>query len=149
MKYPEIIFISFLLAALLTGCGSGDQKTASDQDKDSPSLIRSRRDDGTLSSVSPVDKNGYVHGIRVNYYEDGRTVHSKVTYEHGRKHGPAQWYYKSGKLFEHTEFYYGRRNGVTRRYYESGALMEEVTYEKGKEMPGKKRYDKNGQPIPD
>lgn len=149
MKNLVRITISVMLAVVFSGCGSEKGKMTSEQGEDSPSLVRTKRDDGTLSSVSPVDDNGYVHGVRVNYYEDGRTLHSKVTYEHGRKHGPAQWYYKSGHLYEHTEFFYGRRHGITRRYYESGELMEEVTYEKGEEQPGKKRFDRSGQLITD
>jgi antitoxin component YwqK of YwqJK toxin-antitoxin module len=107
-------------------------------------MVQRRREDGTLSSVSPVDSEGFVHGVKVNYYEDGRTIHSRVTYEHGRKHGPAIWYYRSGQVYEHTAFHYGRKEGLTKRYYESGQLMEQVTYHRGEEQPDKKRYRRDG-----
>lgn len=138
-----IIFLSLLIAS----CGG--EKTDSEQaaDENSPMVVKKRRDDGTLSSLNPVDEDGYVHGVKVNFYEDGVTVHSKITYEHGRKHGPAIWFFKSGKIYEHTEFYQNRRNGVTKRYYESGELYEEIPYEAGEELPGKKRYNRDGEQI--
>ena len=110
-------------------------------------MVKKKREDGTLSSLNPVDENGYVHGVKVNFYDDGLTVHSKITYEHGRKHGPAIWFFKSGNIFEHTTFYQNRKNGLTKRYYETGDLYEEITYEAGEELPGKKTYDKEGNLI--
>ena len=110
-------------------------------------MIRKRRDDGTLSSLNPVDEDGYVHGVKVNFYEDGVTVHSKVSYEHGRKHGPAIWFFKNGKIYEHTNYIYGRKNGTTKRYYETGELFEEVIFDTGEELPGKKVYTKQGELI--
>jgi len=119
------------------------------EEEDKPSVVKKRREDGTLSSINPVDEDGYVHGVKVVFYDDGRTVHSKVTYEHGRKHGPAIWFFKSGKIYEHTNYYYNRKNGITKRYYETGQLMEEVTYDAGEKLPGKKKYNKEGELITD
>jgi antitoxin component YwqK of YwqJK toxin-antitoxin module len=138
-----LVFIS-----ISAGCGSEkkDQQNTSGNLEETE-LVRRHRDDGTLSSISQTDDEGYLHGIRVNYYEDGKTIHSKVTYVHGRKHGPAVWYYKSGQIYERTHFHYGRREGVTKRYYEDGTLMEEVTYSQGEEMPGKKQYNREGELI--
>ena len=123
--------------------GSSEQLT----EEETPKMVKKKREDGTLSSLNPVDENGYVHGVKVNFYEDGLTVHSKITYEHGRKHGPAIWFFKSGKFYEHTTFYQNRKNGLTKRYYESGELYEEISYEAGEELPGKKTYDKEGNLI--
>jgi antitoxin component YwqK of YwqJK toxin-antitoxin module len=136
-----------LIFALPGGCGNGKKKAETHVDKEQPELVRKYNDDGILLSISQVDEKGYVHGIKVNYYEDGKTIHSKVTYMHGRKEGPAIWYYKSGQIYEHTNFHYGRRQGVTRRYYEDGTLMEEVTYKQGEELPGKKVYNRDGELI--
>ena len=97
-------------------------------------MVKRRRDDGTLSSINPVDEDRYVHGVKTNFYEDGKTVHSKISYVHRRKHGPAIWYYK---------------NGLTKRYYDTGEIMEELIYDTGKELPGKKKYTKEGNQIPD
>lgn len=138
--------IAFLLAGILS-CGSGSNGADNSQKKDQSELVKKRREDGTLSSVNPVDEDGYVHGVKVNYYEDGKTVHSKVSYEHGRKHGPAIWYFKNGQIYEHTTFNYGRKQGLTKRYYDSGVLMEEITYEMGEEVPGTKKYNKRGELI--
>jgi len=135
------------LSVLIVSCNQGKEASEQAADENTPKVVKKRRDDGTLSSINPVDENGYVHGVKVNFYEDGVTVHSKISYEHGRKHGPAIWFFKSGKIYEHTEFYQNRRNGVSRRYYETGELYEELTYEAGEELPGKKRYNKNGELI--
>jgi antitoxin component YwqK of YwqJK toxin-antitoxin module len=107
-------------------------------------VVKKMNENGVLSSLNPVDEEGYVHGVKVNYYEDGKTVHSRVTYVHGRKHGPAIWYFKSGKIYEESNYYQNRKNGITRRYYETGELYEETEYDTGVELPGKKRYNRDG-----
>lgn len=138
-----------LLLALLLGissCGSDNKKDEAAQEE-GPSMVKKYRDDGTLSSVNPVDEEGYVDGVKTNYYEDGKTVHSKVTYVHGRKEGPALWYYKNGQVHEHTAFQDGRKQGVTKKYYPSGELMEELTYEQGEVLPGAKKFNKSGTEI--
>lgn len=141
---PLLLIIAFATGAVSCASHSGEPAAQETTDQ---KMVKKRRDDGTLSSVNPVDQDGFVHGVKVNYYEDGVTVHSRITYDHGRKHGPAIWYFKSGKIYEHTTFIYGRKNGLTKRYYESGVLMEEVTYDAGQEVGEAKRYDKEGVPI--
>jgi antitoxin component YwqK of YwqJK toxin-antitoxin module len=124
-------------------------KDAKDQaaDENTPQMVKKRREDGTLSSLNPVDEDGYVHGVKINFYDDGLTVHSKITYEHGRKHGPAIWFFKSGKIYEHTTYYQNKKNGLTKRYYETGELYEETSFDAGEELPGKKIYTKEGELI--
>jgi len=144
--------ISYLLAlTILMGLGACHTNTesSSQEVEDQPKMVKKYREDGTLSSLSPVDEEGMVHGVRVNLYEDGVTVHSKVTYEHGRKHGPAMWFFKNGRIYEHTTYYQNRRHGPTKRYYETGELYEETEYDSGEELPGKKRYTKEGKLIED
>ena len=135
------------LAILIVSCNQGKENNEQAADEATPNVVKKKREDGTLSSINPVDEEGYVHGVKVNFYEDGVTVHSKITYQHGRKHGPAIWFFKSGKIYEHTEYYQNRKNGITRRYYETGELYEEVTFEAGEELPGKKRFNKAGELI--
>jgi antitoxin component YwqK of YwqJK toxin-antitoxin module len=137
----------FGLSVLIVSCNQGRESSEPPAGENEAQVVKKRREDGTLSSINPVDEEGYVHGVKVNFYEDGLTVHSKITYEHGRKHGPAIWFFKSGKIYEHTEFYQNRRNGITKRYYETGELYEEIPYEAGEELPGKKRYNKAGELI--
>jgi len=144
------LFHILLILILATGsiaCNPESKKSDSTADEDQTSIVKKRRDDGTLSSLNPVDEDGYVHGVKVMFYEDGVTVHSKITFEHGRKHGPAIWFFKNGKIYEHTNFDWGRKKGLTKRYYETGELMEEVSYEMGEELPGKKKYTKEGELI--
>ena len=144
MKKTIQLLVIILLTAGLSGCGTGNKENQKSGTEGS-SILTKRHDDGTLSSVSPVDEEGYVHGVKTNYYEDGKTVHSKITYDHGRKHGPALWYYKNGQVHEHTSFYFGRKQGLTKKYYDKGELMEELTYEQGEVQPGTKKYKRNGE----
>lgn len=135
--------IIIILAGSLA-CNRGQDAPENPDQEQSPEMVRKYRQDGSLSSINPVDEDGYVHGVKVNYYEDGVHVHSKITYEHGRKHGPAIWYYGSGRVYEHTNYHFGRKDGLTKRYYESGELMEEINYDMGEELPDKKKYDREG-----
>jgi len=145
-KKLQLILI-FCLSILIVSCNQGKETNDEAADENTPQMVKKRREDGTLSSLNPVDEAGYVHGVKVNFYEDGLTVHSKITYEHGRKHGPAIWFFKSGKIYEHTNYYQNRKNGLTKRYYETGELYEEITFDTGEELPGKKTYDKAGNLI--
>ena len=147
MKKHLHLLLILCLSVLITSCNQGKEQTDQAAEEETPHMVKKRREDGTLSSMNPVDEAGYVHGVKVNFYEDGLTVHSKITYEHGRKHGSAIWFFKSGKIYEHTNFYQNRKNGVTKRYYETGELYEEVTFDTGEELPGKKTYDKEGNLI--
>ncbi len=147
MKNKLQLLLIFSLSILMFSCNQG--KDAKDQatDENTPQMVKKRREDGTLSSLNPVDEDGYVHGVKINFYDDGLTVHSKITYEHGRKHGPAIWFFKSGKIYEHTTYYQNRKNGITKRYYETGELYEETSFDTGEELPGKKKYTKEGELI--
>lgn len=141
----SIRFWSLLVLLCTAAIGCNRQPLPDQQSEDgSQKMVRRYRDDGTLSSINPVDEDGYVHGVKTNYYEDGVHVHSKITYEHGRKHGPAIWYFGSGRVYEHTNYHYGKKDGLTKRYYESGELFEEITYNMGEELPGTKKYDRSG-----
>ncbi len=144
MKNALIYMLILCLALLSPSCGSGSKKSESSQSEEQSHMVKKKREDGTLSSMNPVDEEGYVHGVKVNFYEDGLTVHSKVSYEHGRKHGPAIWFFKNGKIYEHTTFFQNRKHGLTKRYYETGELMEEAEFNTGEELPGKKEYRKDG-----
>ncbi len=144
MKKTIQFFTLLMLIAGISSCGSDNKKEQKGQDE-TESLIRKYNEDGTLSSVNPVDEEGYVHGVKTNFYEDGKTIHSKVTYVHGRKQGPALWYYKNGQIHEHTSFYEGKKQGLTKKYYPTGELMEELSYEKGEVQPGGKKYKRSGE----
>ena len=139
-----------LLSLLMIACNqeSKNAKQAEQVEADNqPKVVKKRNEDGTLSSLNPLDEEGYIHGVKVNFYEDGLTVHSKITYAHGRKHGPAIWFFKNGKIYEYTTYYQNRKHGVAKRYYETGELYEESTFDTGEELPGKKKYTKEGKLI--
>jgi len=141
--------LAMIVVLAITGCNSGQNNRTGDSAEDSGVVIK-RRDDGTKSSAGKVDEKGYVHGVLVNFYEDGKTVHSRITYEHGSKQGPAVWYYKNGQVYEHTGYAEGKKQGPTKRYYENGNLMEELTYEAGEVVPGSvKKYSPSGKLITD
>lgn len=144
-RFTQILAISLMMIGLIA-CGSDDKKTDK-AGEESPAMIKKNREDGTLSSVNPVDEEGFVHGVKTNYYEDGKTIHSRVTYVHGQKEGPALWYYKNGQIHEHTAFHLGKKHGLTKKYYKSGELLEEVIYDKGEAQPGAKKYNRQGEVI--
>ena len=141
------ILLSFILiASVISSCSNkGDSESAEKR----PQYIKKYRDDGTLSSVATVNEEKYAHGVKVNYYSDGKTVHSKVTYDNGRKTGPAIWYYKNGQIFEHTGFNNNIKQGLTKKYYKSGKLMAEFNYDKDMITPGLKEYTEAGALITD
>jgi antitoxin component YwqK of YwqJK toxin-antitoxin module len=143
MKKHFHLLLSIFISITIVSCNRGNEPPEQSAEN-GPHVIKKRREDGTLSSLNPVDSAGYLDGVKVNFYEDGLTVHSKVTYEHGSKQGPAIWFFKSGKVYEYTTYEDNKKEGVTRRYYETGELYEEVSFEAGEELPGRKRYDKQG-----
>lgn len=147
MKNKLHLILIISLSILMTSCNQGKDETDQKTDDDAPQMVKKRREDGTLSSLNPVDEEGYIHGVKINFYEDGLTVHSKITYEHGRKQGPAIWFFKSGKIYEHSTFDQNKKTGITKRYYETGELYEETSYDAGEEHPEKKRYNKKGEAI--
>jgi len=147
MKNKLQLILILSLSILIVSCNQGKETGDQADQGDTPQVAKKRREDGTLSSMVPVDEEGYMHGIKINFYEDGLTVHSKITYEHGRKHGPAIWFFKNGKIYEHATYDENKKNGLTKRYYETGELYEETAYEAGEELPGKKRYSKDGKLI--
>ena len=109
-----------------------------------PKVIIKKRDDGTLSSVNQVDDRGVVHGIRTTYYADGKTIYSRLTFNHGIKQGPSIWYYKNGQVYKHASFDHGKMHGLTRKYHGNGKLMAEFECENGIVLPGLKEYNKDG-----
>ena len=141
------LLLTIFIAVMIVSCNQAKETPEQSVDENTPHVVKKRRDDGTLSSLNPVDSAGYLDGVKINFYEDGLTVHSKITYEHGSKQGPAIWFFKSGKIYEYSTFEDNEKEGVTRRYYETGELYEEVPFEAGVELPGKKRYDKEGNLI--
>jgi hypothetical protein len=147
MKNMLQLILILSLSILIASCNQGKEPGDQADEGDTPQMVKKRREDGTLSSLNPVDEEGYMHGVKINFYEDGLTVHSKITYEHGRKHGPAIWFFKSGKIYEHTTYYENKKSGLTKRYYETGELYEETTFEAGEELTEKKRYSKDGKLI--
>jgi hypothetical protein len=137
-----LILLACLLGGSLSSCSrSADRKEDASND---PELVYKRRDDGTISSANQVDEMGIVHGIRVTYFRDGKTVSSKRSFNHGFKQGPSVKYYKNGQVFEHSSYENGERHGPHRKYYKSGELLAEYNYENGHALPGLKEYELDG-----
>jgi len=147
MKKQFHLLLTIFISVMIVSCNRGKEPREHSVDENTPHVVKKIRDDGTLSSLNPVDSTGYLDGVQVNFYEDGLTLHSKVTYEHGSKQGPAIWFFKSGKIYEYTTYEKNRKEGVSRRYYETGELYQEIPFEAGEELPGGKTYDKAGNVI--
>ena len=123
-----------------------ENKEEKDLDKRSRTVVK-KRDDGTLSSVNQVDEIGRVHGVRVTYFADGKTIYTKLTFDHGKKHGPSIRYYNNGQIYEHASFENGEKHGLTKKYHKNGKLLAEFEYNQGIAMVGLKEYDKEGELI--
>jgi antitoxin component YwqK of YwqJK toxin-antitoxin module len=135
----------FLLLPFTFSCNrSTDLKNEKHGDERSSTVVK-KRDDGTLSSVNQVDEMMRVHGIRVTYFADGKTIYTKFTFNHGKKHGPSIRYYNNGQIYEHGSFENGERHGLTRKYYKTGKLMAEFEYYQGIALSGLKEYNKEGE----
>ena len=75
-----------------------------------------------------------------------RRLSSREIYLDGVKHGPYQWYFESGQLFEEGTYVEGRLNGPYRAYWETGELYEEGTY-RGGDFDGPRRWFVGGRLI--
>ena len=138
---------ALLIVLTASACSESEKKNEKSSSGDEPKIVKKFRDDGSVSSLNPVDEEGFVNGVKVNLYEDGRTVHSKISFEHGVKSGAAIWYYRNGKVFEHTGFKEGRRDGLTRKYYKNGQVLSECTFRAGDPMPGLVEYNEDGSKV--
>jgi len=85
---------------------SEEKETKADPD---PEVFVRMRDDGTRSSANQIDNNGMVNGIRITYYADGKTIHSKTTFNQGIKQGPSNIYDLNGKIFQQTNYEEGKK----------------------------------------
>lgn len=112
-----------------------------------PQVLFKRRKDGTLSSINQVDEQGIVHGTRVTFYSDGKTVYSKLTFDHGIKQGTSIRYYENGQVFELASFENGKKHGPQSKYYKSGELMATFSYDHGHPLPDLKEYLRDGTRI--
>ncbi len=145
----RISYFLFLSLLLSFACVHSPDRNEGIPDVDEPETLVMRRDDGTISSVNQVDENNSIHGIRATYYGDGKTLYSKRTYSHGRKQGPATWYYMNGQVYKQSHFEEGERQGLTRVYYKNGKLSAEYESHKGNVLPGLKEYKEDGTLITD
>jgi antitoxin component YwqK of YwqJK toxin-antitoxin module len=143
--YPLLALL--VLAGLTFSCS---RPTAPSEDtQDEPRVVIKRRSDGTISSVNQVNDYDQIHGTRVSYYRDGKTVYSKQSVQDGKKHGPSVWYYENGNIFEEASFENGKRHGPHRKYHKTGELLAEYVYENGHPLPGLKEYLKDGTLVSD
>lgn len=140
--FYNVLIIFMLLAG--SACSPAHENMEAASDEKSQETVVRKRDDGSISSVNQVDDMGMVHGIRVTYYADGKTIHSKLTVNHGRKHGPSLKYYANKQVFEHSSYEDGKKHGLTRKYYKNGKLQAEFEYEHGNVIPGLKEYNRDG-----
>ena len=137
---PLLLFM--LLAGFFASCS---QSTTKEKDASAdPEIVIKYRDDGTRSSANQVNELGQVHGTRLTYYRDGKTIKSRLSFRNGLKHGPSVTFYKNGQEFEYSSYVDGERHGPHRKYYKSGELLAEYDYENGHALPGLKEYETDG-----
>ena len=147
LMYFRNLSMAFIFAFALLSCFSCVQSNKAlnaASDKPDTNTVLKYRKDGTLCSANQVDENDMVHGMRVTYYRDGKTVYSRVSFEHGIKQGPCIKYYRNGQAFEHISFKDGEKHGLFRKYHKNGQLLAEYEYENGIALPGLKEYSPEG-----
>jgi antitoxin component YwqK of YwqJK toxin-antitoxin module len=132
------------LLILCISCSHSEKNKEEVLENNTPETIVKRRDDGTISSVNQVDAGGVVHGMRVTYYPDGKTIYSKLTFDHGHRHGPSIWYYKNGQVFKLCTYKNGKKDGPSRKFYKNGNMQAEFDFENGNVLPGLKEYNMDG-----
>lgn len=148
MKRKYINYVVLLLAIQVSFSCIHSRNFEEDSTGDRKSeIVIKKRGDGTISSVNQVDDMGYVDGIRVTYYPDGKTVYSKLSFKKGIHNGPSIKYYDNGQIFEHTNYEDGKKHGPARKYYKNGRILADYEYENDKVLPGLKEYDKSGSLI--
>jgi len=142
--------LAFFLAFGILACsrsagpkGDGSKDPAGDKFSD-PEIVYKYRGDGTISSVNQVDQEGRVHGTRLTYFPDGKTIYEKLSFEHGIKQGTCIKYYNNRQVFEMSTFENGQKHGPQRKYYKTGELLAVYAYENGHALPGLKEYTKDG-----
>lgn len=136
-----------LLILISLSCSRSSDNPHEKTDDERSNTVVKKREDGTLSSVNQVDEEGKVHGVRVTYFADGKTIYTKFTFKHGKKHGPSIRYYNNGQIYEHASFENGEKHGLTKKYHKNGKLAAEFEYNRGIAMVGLKEYDKEGKLI--
>ena len=144
----QIVLLLFFLAASFS-CVRNDEAYKAASDHPDTNTVLKFRKDGTLSSANQVDENDMVHGMRVTYYRDGKTVYSRISFEHGIKQGPSIRYYDNGQVFEHINFKDGEKHGLCRKYHKNGQLLAEFEYNNGIALPGLKEYSPDGVLVTD
>ena len=141
------IKLILLIGLLSFSCHSTQQEEARNLEETGDHIVIKKRDDGTTSSVNQVDDQNKIHGVRITYYEDGKTVYSRTTFTHGIKNGPFIHYYRNGQVFEHTSYTDGKKDGLTRIYHMNGQLAAEFEYDHGIVLPGLREYERDGTPV--
>jgi len=145
--FPLKIICVAILMVFPCSCNTPVEDSKVSASNPETKLITRRRADGTVSSFSEVNEAGYIHGKRLTFFADGKTVSSKLYYKNGSRHGPATYYYKNGQVSLFVEFIDGKREGIARRYYDDGKLLSESIWENDFPMPGLKEYNRDGTTI--
>lgn len=101
-----------------------------------------RKDGKTVKQIIGY-KNDTYHGIRIDYWENGKKKDS-TTYVSGKIMGKAIHYYENGALEEINFLKDNKTHGKSIRYHPNGNLQAECTYWNGKKMDTCKFYYENG-----
>lgn len=129
-------------------CTNRSKSDDSDQ-REKQEIVIKKRKDGTRSSINQIDEFGNIHGYKISFYADGKSVYSELKVNHGIKHGPAVFYYKDGTISYRTTYKEGKKQGAAKRYYKNGKLMAAYSYDEGNVLPGLKEYNREGELIED
>ena len=98
---------------------------------------------GRIVSMTTYER-GVPRGEQVSRWLKDDTLHSRVPYRDGRRHGLSQEWYHSGQLFSEGPIIDGAQHDLWRAYYPSGQLALEVTYDLGTLHGPYVEYDQQG-----
>jgi hypothetical protein len=69
----------------------------------------------------PIDENGNLNGVEINYFPDGR-LKSKITWKNNLKDGPFEVYHEEGYLHSTGEYVKDLKEGLYKIYYPNGKI---------------------------
>lgn len=99
-------------------------------------MEREYHDNGKLKAEIPRNKQGQIHGVMKEWYDNGQ-LSREVSYDQGKLHGLLKWWHRNGKPWSEDFYRQGDLHGITNEWDSDGVHLgtiyclrdEEVTQE--------------------
>jgi len=86
----------------------------------------------TTGSYQGTFRNGKLHGLWVEYYDNGQ-LEWKGTHKDGKREGSWVWYYDNGQVRTKGTYKDGKQTGPWVHHYDNGQIWTKGTYKDGKD----------------